>query len=154
MINMDSPLPLDIQRNILNKADLPIDSYLHFQKQLNLVPKKLCYPIELTDILNIHFDRRARHYNAKIKYERESNRQISCSLDWFNKKIDEQLSAEIIVDYDKNNDMMKLAFRINLTFVDDPEVGPEMRTLRKTVVDLHNGDIVYDFYNDSDDDEW
>lgn len=153
MINMDSPLPLDIQRAILNSAGLTIDSYLHFQKQLGLVPKKLCIPIEFTERLNRQFDRRSRHYKAKIQYERV-NSQLSCPYDWLEKKIDEQLSAEIIVDYDKNDDRMKLAFRINLTFVDDPEVGPEMRTLRKTVVDLHNGDIVYDFYNDSDDDEW
>jgi hypothetical protein len=150
---MDSPLPLDIQRAILNKAELTIDNYLHFQKQMDLVPKKLCCPIEFTEILNRHFDRRARQYNAKIRYERESDQQVSCSLDWLYKKIDEQLSAEITVDYDKNDDRIKLAFRINLTFVDDPGVH-EMRTLRKTVVDLHNGDIVADFYNDSDDDEW
>jgi hypothetical protein len=151
---MDSPLSLDIQRTILNKAELAIDVYLHFQKQFDLVPKKLCCPTEFTEILNKHFERRARHYNAKIRYERESDQQVSCSLDWLYKKIDEQLSAEITVDYDKNDDRMKLAFRINLTFVDDARVGPEMLTLRKTVVDLHNGDIVDDFYNDSDDDEW
>jgi hypothetical protein len=55
--------------------------------------------------------------------------------------------------YQYNNQFF-FSFRIIQTFVDDAEVGPEMRTLRKTVVDLHNGDIVDDFYNDSGDDEW
>ena len=148
---MDCILPQDIQRIILNNAELPIDTYLHFQKQLDLLPKKLCCPIEFTEILNKQCARRVRRYNAKIRYER-SGEELSCSLDLFNKKIDEQLSCEIIVDYDKNDERIKLAFRIMQTFVDDPEIGPEMRTLRKTVMDLNNGDIVDDFYNDSDDD--
>jgi hypothetical protein len=148
---MDSPLSHDIQRIILNKTELPIDTYLHFQKQLDLVPKRLCCSIELREKLNRQFERRARHYNAKKQYELDSNQQLSCSLDWFYREIDDELSVEVIVDYDKNDEKIKLAFRINLTYVNDNE--KEMRTLRKTVVDINNGDIVDDFYNDSDDDE-
>lgn len=133
---MDSPLSLDIQSIILNKTDLPIDTYLHFKKELDLVPKRLCCSIELTEKLDRQFERRVHHYNSKIQYERESNQQLSCSLDRFYQEIDDELSVEIIVDYDRNDDKMKLAFRINQTYVVDNV--KEMCRLRKRVVDINN----------------
>ena len=142
---MDSPLPQDVQRIILSNAELPIDTYLHFQTQMGLVPKKLSCSTELIKKLNKQCGRRAKHYAAKIRIER-LDPSMSSPLDYFYRKFDNSCSVEIIVDFDKDDSTMKIAMRIMQSTKD------EMRTLRKTVADINTGELVDDFYDDSDDD--
>jgi hypothetical protein len=142
---MDSPLPQEVQRIILNNAELPIDTYLHFKKQLELVPKKLSCSTELIKKLNIQYGRRAKFYAAKNKFER-LDPSMSSAHDYFYRKFDNTYSVEIIVDFDKDDSKMKIAMRIMQSTED------EMWTLRKTIADLNTGELVDDFYDDSDDD--
>lgn len=142
---MDSPLPQEVQRIILNNADLPIDTYLHFKQQLELVPKKLSCSTELIKKLNIRYGRRAEHYAAKNRIER-LDPSLSSAHDYFYRKLDNTYSVEIIVDFDNDDSKMKIAMRIMRSTED------EMRTLRKTVADINTGELVDDFYDDSDDD--
>lgn len=144
---MESPLPEDVQRVILNNAELSIDTFLHFQKQMGLTPKKLSCPIELIEKLNKQCERRAKYYASKNKLER-LDPSLSSPLDYFYNKLETNLSVEIIVDFDKDDSRMKLAMRVM------ESTAEEMWTLRKTVTDINNGEPVEDFYDDSDDEAW
>ncbi len=148
---MESKLPYDVQSNILQRADIPIDSLLHFQKELGLVPKRLTdthKPQELVAALNKICQHRVKCYKAKTMYERETE-NLSYLLVHFEKDLESPLSVEIMIDVDRNdNDNVKMAFRIHHT----DEQLQEMWTLRKTVVNVHTGELTNDFAADSDDD--
>jgi hypothetical protein len=146
---MDSQLPQDVQRIILNSANIPIDTFLYFQKQLDLVPKRLSFPTELSEKLNKQYERRVKYYKTMIKFEQDDP-HLSSPLDYFNKNIDNEYSVEIMVAYDKDDNKMKIAMRIHQTNEEDTEMG----TVRKMVADLNNGEFVEDFYDDSDDDAY
>lgn len=144
---MESPLPQDLQRIILNNAELPIETYLHFHKQFELTPKKLSCSTEFIDKLNKQCERRAKGYAEKNRIER-LDQSLSSPLDYFYKKSNNNYSIEIIVDFDKDDSRMKVAMRILHSTAD------EMFTLRKTVADINTGELVEDFYDDSDDEGW
>lgn len=147
---MESPLPHDVQRSILQSSDIPIDTFLHFQNELGLVPKLLTdthKPQKLVVALNKICERRVNCYKAKTEYERETE-CFSYLLVHFEKNIESPLSVEIMIAVDRNdNDNVKMAFRIMLT----NDVEQEMWTLRKTVVNVHTGELTNDFADDSDD---
>lgn len=147
---MDSPLPHDVQRLILQSSDIPIDSFLHFQKEHGLVPKKLTdthKPQELVAALNKYCEHRGKYYNHKTKLEQQAT-GLTCCLVHFSKDLESPLSAEIMIDVDKSdNDNVKMAFRIHQT----DEREEEMWTVCKTVVNIHTGEFTYDFTADSDD---
>lgn len=144
---MESPLPQDVQRFILNNAELTIDTYLHFHKQFGLTPKKLKCSTEFIEKLNKQCERRAKCYAEKNRIER-LDPSLSSPLGYFYKELDNSLSVEIIVDFDKDDSRMKLAMRVMQS------TAEEMWTLRKTVTDINNGEPVEDFYDDSDDEGW
>jgi hypothetical protein len=147
---MTAILPHDIQREVLNKADIPIDSFLYFHKIIGLLPKKLTdvhKPPELVASLNKLCQHRVQSFKLKKTLEKTTN--FSCCLVHISKDFDHNLSSEIMIDVDdRDNSEVKMAFRINMT----DALKEEMWTLRKTIVNINTGNITCDFCDDSDDD--
>lgn len=146
---MESLLPNDIQREILNKADIPIDSFLYFHKSIGLLPKKLTdthKPQELVASLNTLCQHRVNSLKMKEILRKKTN--FSCSLVHISNNIVSNISSEIIIDVDeRDNNEVKMAFRIHETDI----LNEEMWTISKTIVNIHTGEITKDFYDDSDD---
>lgn len=144
-------LPLDIQSEILNRADLSIDTRIYFQRKETIQPRRLTEaqkPPELISKLTHLCEHRVKYYKLKRRLETENTGYSS----WFvhmTKDIGNNNSCEIFINEDKrDNNEVKMSIRINHT---DDEIE-EMWTLRKTVVNMHTGELTCDFYDDSDDD--
>lgn len=146
---MVSLLPHDIQREILNKAYIPVDSFLYFHKVIGLLPKKLTdihKPLELVESLNLLCKHRVQSLKLKKTLEKTTN--LSCCLVHITRDFEKNLSSEIMIDVDKrDNYEVKMAFRINGSDV----LKEEMWTISKTIVNVHTGEITTDFFDDSDD---
>jgi hypothetical protein len=147
---MECLLPNDVQWAILSKADIPIDTFLYFQKNIGLLPKRLNdthKPPELIASLHKLCQHRVDSFNLKKTIEKTTN--LSFCLVHITKNIVSNISSEIIIDVDeRDNQEVKMAFRINNTDV----LNEEMWTISKTIVNIHTGDITSDFFDDSDDD--
>lgn len=147
---MTSILPHDIQREILNRANIPIDSFLYFHKIIGLLPKKLTdiqKPPELIESLNLLCKHRVDSFKLKKKLEKTTN--LSCCLVHITRHFEKNLSSEIMIDVDdRDNYEVKMAFIINMT----DALKEEMWTISKTTVNIHTGDITCDFFDDADDD--
>lgn len=146
-----SELPLDIQSQILNRADLSIDTRIYFQRNETIQPRRLTEaqkPAELVSKLTHLCEHRVKYYKLKRRLETE-NTGYSSWFVYITKDIGNNNSCEIFIDEDsRDNNEVKMSIRINHT---DHEIE-EMWTLRKTVVNMHTGELTGDFYDDSDDD--
>lgn len=147
---MESLLSHDVQRRILSIADIPIDTFLYFQKDIGLFPKKLTHihkPPELVASLNRLCQHRVHSFKNKKRLETTSN--LSCCLVHITQRLENYHSSEIMIDVDnRDNQEVKMAFRINCTDV----LNEEMWTVNKTIVNIHTGEMTTDFFDDSDDD--
>jgi hypothetical protein len=149
---MTSPtlLPFDIQREILNKANIPIDSFLYFHKIIGLSPKKLTdihKPPELVESLSLLCKHQVESFKLKKKLEKTTN--LSCCLVHITRHFEKNLCSEIMINVDdRDSNEVKMAFRINMT----DALKEEMWTIRKTIVNMHTGENTCDFFDDSDDD--
>ena len=143
-------LPSDLQSRIIELAEVPIDTYLYYRKVVGANPKKLKIPLDLKESLEKFYDNRAKTLVRKKKIEKE---QPGCStyLAYYTKKFDEEHSINICIG-DDEDDVIKLAFRAQLTTYHDP-MWPELWTKRKIVCNVHTGQETTDWMGDSDTDE-
>ena len=145
-------LPPLIQALIVQKAELPIDTFLHYRRAFGVVPKKLRINPRIREILDKLYAKRSSYWAGKKKLEGESNRQLSCPLAWHVANFDREKSIEIMIDEDWKTNTVKFAFRARKTTYEDKQ-WPELWTVRKIVCDLQSGEQTDDWTGDSDDDD-
>jgi hypothetical protein len=122
-------LPFELQALIVSKADVPIDTYLHYKKY-GAVPKKL--PIENYDYINNIIIMRVKFYKSKKITQ-------SMHLYWKSKVLLNKKSFAMCIDV--HNDIVKMSFRI-FELIDN-----ELVNISKTVVDVHTGDAAENWFD-------
>jgi hypothetical protein len=148
-------LPPNVQVHILERANLPIDTYLHYRKLLGIKPKKLIIDPKTEELLIAIYKDRTDQYNRKIKLQRESGGRQSDFLVYFSKdiraydKYTKKCGKHIGIIIDHVGNKTKIAIRSS------KKTHDEMWTIRKTVVDMHTGYETTDWLGDSDSDiDW
>lgn len=145
-------LPAHLQAVIIQRADVPIDTYLYYHKTVGALPKKLVIDTKIRDMLEKLYYDRANMWKNKKNIEKQTNEMSTGPLAWFIKYLDKERSIEIMVG--ENLPKIKMSFRARKTTYDDPE-WPELWTIRKTICDMQTGYETSDWMADSDsDDDW
>jgi hypothetical protein len=133
-------LPHNLQALIIFNADVPIDTYLHYRK-IGAEPKKLrAMNYEYLDKILI---KRTFQYNKKKQLDKLNN-NITTFLYYHDSDLEDNKSIQIAIDFVDN--IVKMAIRISKT------IDNGLYTQHKTVVNIHSGEKVEDWMNDSDDD--
>jgi hypothetical protein len=145
-------LPDGVQALIIQKADIPIDTFLYYRRKLGITPKKLQVDKQLSCFLMEHYQKRVDCYKRKKELEKSTNGLHSCAFANYIKKFDMERSIEIIIGEDCNTHAIKFAFRALRTTYDNP-LWPELWTIRKTIVDMQTGQETTDWMGDSDYDD-
>ncbi len=144
-------LPSDLQAHIVQRAELPIDTFLHFRRALGVTPKRLALDPAAAERLSAHWSHRASEYARKRELERASNGATTAPLAHFAKHLrpydprsgTRGRHVEVMVDHVDGR--TKMAIRHSALSRD------EMWTLRKTVVDVHTGEDTSDWIASDDD---
>ena len=139
-------LPSDIQREIIQKADVPIDTYLYYRQAIGVNPKKLKIDQSFRETLEKIYSDRSKSLARKKKVQVE---YPGCStyLAYYTKNFDKEYSINIAIGED--NDVIKFAFRAQLKTYDNPR-WPKLFTTRKVVCDVHTGQKTTDWMRASD----
>ena len=145
-------LPQDVQALIIQRSDVPIDTFLHYRKAVGALPKKLAVPEDTRRLLDGLYGARARAWGRKKELEGRSNGAVSPPLAWHTKDLDRERSVEIMIGEDYATKVVKFAFRARKTTYEDEE-WPELWTVRKTICELQTGKDTEDWMGDSDDDD-